>query len=82
MPFLNLRTVKGMLTDDQKRLLMDEFTRLLVETEGGGNPEFRKLVWILIDEIEPEQWQVGELRPTAALISALAQQREAKQRSA
>lgn len=42
MPFLNLRTVKGLLNDEQKKYLMDKFTELLIETEGGGNPEFRK----------------------------------------
>ena len=49
MPFLNLRTVKGLLNDDQKKHLMAKFTELLVETEGGGDP-ICKLVWILIEE--------------------------------
>lgn len=44
MPFLNLRTVKGLLNDEKKKYLMDKFTKLLVETEGGGSPEFRKMV--------------------------------------
>ena len=64
MPFLNLRTVKGLLNDGQKKHLMDKFTDLLVETEGGGDPNFRKLVWILIAEENPRHRQVGELRPT------------------
>ena len=77
MPFLNLRTVKGLLNDDQKKHLMDKFTDLLVETEGGGDPNFRKLVWILIEEEDPKHWQVGELRPTPEAIAGLVQQRDA-----
>jgi 4-oxalocrotonate tautomerase len=76
MPFLHLRTLKGLLTDEQKNYLMEKFTELLVETEGGGNPEFRKMVWIQIEEEEPKHWQIGELRPTSEFISGFAKQRE------
>jgi 4-oxalocrotonate tautomerase len=80
MPFLNLRTVKGLLNDDQKKYLMEKFTELLVETEGGGNPDFRKMVWIQIEEEEPGNWQIGELRPTAESIAGFVQHREAKRK--
>lgn len=76
MPFLNLRTIEGLLTDEQKKYLMDKFTDLLVETEGGGNPEFRKMVWIQIEEEEPRHWQIGELRPTPESIAGFVRQRE------
>ncbi len=78
MPFLNLRTVKGLLTDEQKKYLMEKFTELLVETEGGGNPEFRKMVWIQIEEEEPKHWQIGELRPTSEFIAGFVQKREVR----
>lgn len=78
MPFLNLRTVKGLLSDVQKKYLMDKFTELLIETEGGGNPEFRKMVWIQIEEEEPKHWQLGELRPSTEFIANFVQQRETK----
>lgn len=55
---------------------MDKFTELLIETEGGGNPEFRKMVWIQIEEEDPKNWQIGELRPTSEFISGFVQQRE------
>ena len=76
MPFLNLRTVKGLLTDEQKKYLMEKFTELLVETEGGGDPDFRKMVWIQIEEEEPKHWQIGELRPTSEFIADFVKQRE------
>ena len=81
MPFLNLRTVKGLLNDEQKQYLMDKFTELLIETEGGGNPEFRKMIWIQIEEEEAKHWQIGELRPTEAFITRYVRQREASRQN-
>lgn len=78
MPYLHFQTVKGLLSPEQKRALMDGFTDLLVNIEGGGDPGFRKHVWIRIEEGEPEQWQIGELRPTAELIDRMARLREAQ----
>ena len=78
MPYLNLRTVKGLLNAEQKRYLMEKFTELLIEVEGGGDPDFRKMVWIQIDEQEPESWQIGAMRPTKDQIAAFVQLRESK----
>lgn len=75
MPFLNLRTGKGLLSDEQNKYLMEKFTELPIETEGGGNPEFRKMVWIQIEEEEPKHWQLGELRPSPEFIAGFVQQR-------
>ena len=69
MPFLQLQTIKGLLSSEQKRYLIEKFTDLLVEVEGGGNPDFKKMVWIKIEEQEPEHWAIGELRPTPEFIS-------------
>lgn len=80
MPYLQLQTVKGLLSAEQKRYLMDKFSELLVEVEGGSNPEFRKMVWIRIDETEAEHWSLGELRPTADYIARMVQLREANRK--
>lgn len=76
MPFLTLKTVKGLLSEEQKQYLMDKFTEILVEVEGGGNPDFKKSVWIQIDETEPNNWQMGELRPTEQMMQQFVEQRE------
>lgn len=76
MPFANIRTVKGMLNNEQKQLLKSKITDVLVEIEGAGDPNFRNLVWVLIDEAEPENWQLGELNPTSELIEQLTQSRQ------
>lgn len=78
MPYFNLRTVKGLLNEEQKRYLMEKFTDLLVEVEGCGDPDFRQMVWIRIDEQEPENWQIGTMRPNKEQIVGFVQLREAK----
>lgn len=78
MPFVNVRTIKGLLNEQQKKEMMNRLSDVLVEIEGGGNPEFRKWIWILIEENEPTQWQTGELQPTAEYIAAVLQRRDAK----
>jgi len=78
MPFANIRTTRGMLNSDQKQRLKDKITEALVEIEGGGDPNFKNLVWVLIDESEPENWQLGALHPTAEFISEYVHKRDQK----
>ncbi|AIA49571.1 tautomerase family protein [Serratia marcescens] len=70
MPFVNVQTVKGMLDERQKSELLSRITDLLVEIEGRGDPAFRQSVWVRIDEHAPEQWSLGGVQPTAAMIAA------------
>ncbi len=72
MPFVNVRTVKGILTDAQKRELQDRITDLVVEIEGRGDPSFRRLVWVLIDEQEPGNWSLGGTHVTPELVQRVA----------
>jgi 4-oxalocrotonate tautomerase len=71
MPFVNVRTVRGLLTDAQKRELQQRITDLMVEIEGRGEPAFRKLVWVLIDEQEPENWCLGGTPVTPEALQRL-----------
>jgi len=71
MPFAKIVTVKDALNTDEKRLLKEKITDALVEIEGGGNPDFRQHVWVVIDEIEGENWSVGGLEPSAEMIQAI-----------
>ena len=50
MPFVNIRTAKGLLSKGQKQALHDRLTKLLIEIEGDGDPDFKQYIMILIDE--------------------------------
>ncbi|MDY0416807.1 tautomerase family protein [Enterobacter sp. 170198] len=69
MPFVNVQTIKGIMNDEQKSELLRRMTDLMVEIEGRGDPEFRRSVWIRIDEHDPEQWSLGGLQPNAEMIA-------------
>lgn len=68
MPFVNVQTIKGIMTEAQKSQLLDKITDLMVQIEGRGNPAFRQDVWVRIDEHEPESWSLGDRKPTRAYI--------------
>lgn len=59
MPFVNIRTYKGALSAHEKRELQEKITDLLVTYEGKDNPEFRKLVWVMLEEENAENWMLG-----------------------
>ncbi len=59
MPFVNIRTFKGALSRKEKKELQNKITDLLVKYEGKGNPEFKKFVWVMLEEEEPENWMIG-----------------------
>lgn len=71
MPWVTIQTIKGLLDNDQKRSLLTRITDLMVEVEGQGNPDFRKSVWVRIDEQEPAHWSAGGFMPTAEQIAAV-----------
>lgn len=59
MPFVSVSTVRGILDRTQKQALLQRITDLMVEIEGQGNPDFRKTVWVRIEEDEPANWTLG-----------------------
>jgi len=71
MPFVNVRTAKGLLNPTQKKELQTRITDLMVEIEGSGNPAFRPFVWVLIEEQEPDNWCLGGTHVSTELIAQL-----------
>lgn len=71
MPFVNVRTARGILDGDGKRELHERLTDLMVEIAGRGKPEFRSLVFVLIDEENPANWSVGGTQVTDAQVRTL-----------
>ncbi|MBS1199433.1 MAG: 4-oxalocrotonate tautomerase [Proteobacteria bacterium] len=72
MPFVNVKTAKGLLTHEQKAELCARLTDVIVAVEGRGNPAFRDLIWVLIEEHEPWSWCIGGTQISPHAISELA----------
>jgi 4-oxalocrotonate tautomerase len=69
MPYVTISTVRGILDTAQKQALLTRVTDLMVEVEGQGNPDFRRNVWVKIEEGEPASWSLGGMIPTAEMIA-------------
>jgi 4-oxalocrotonate tautomerase len=71
MPFVNVRTLKGALTSEQKAELQRRMTDLMVEIEGQGNKNFRQFVWVMIEEEDPANWSLGGVQASLSLLDAV-----------
>ena len=71
MPFVNIRTVKGLLNKEQKRELHQRITELMVEIEGGGDPDFKQYISILIEEHDAENWSASGISLTAEAVKEI-----------
>ncbi|MBR0881008.1 4-oxalocrotonate tautomerase [Bradyrhizobium japonicum] len=71
MPYVTISTVRGILDAGQKKTLLERVTDLLVEVEGQGNPDFRRNVWVRIEEQEPAHWSLGGIQPTPEIIAGM-----------
>lgn len=67
MPFVNVRTARGLLSAEQKQQLHSELTDVLVRIEGGGDPAFRQFVMVLIEEHDHDSWSIAGNEATKLL---------------
>ena len=71
MPYVTISTVRGIFDVAQKQALLQRVTDLMVEVEGQGNPDFRRNVWVKIEEGEPASWSLGGMIPTPDMIAGM-----------
>lgn len=69
MPYITVSTVRGILDAAQKKNLLERITDLMVEVEGQGSPDFRRNVWVRIEEQEPSHWSLGGMQLTNEIIA-------------
>lgn len=68
MPIATIKTMKGALSNEQKKELHKRFADLMVEIEGNGNEEFRKYVILAIEEEEPINMGMGGVGATEEFV--------------
>ncbi|WP_299728343.1 tautomerase family protein [uncultured Endozoicomonas sp.] len=59
MPFVSVKTVKGVFNEIQKQEVMDGISELLVKVADVGKDGFQDAVWVVIEEQEPGNWNQG-----------------------
>ena len=72
MPFVNVRTVKGLLTDRQRSELQERISEVMLEVEGKGNPDFKKYIMVLVEEHDAAAWSVHGDNLTPEIVQGLA----------
>ena len=68
MPLVTIETLKGVLSSEQKRRLIEGVTESVLAVEGEAA---RPLTWVRIHEFEQGEWAVGGRLMYAADVHAL-----------
>lgn len=69
MPLINVRLIKGVFDQEQKKQIIRKLTDAMVTIEGEN---MRKVTWVTIDEVESGDWGMGGNAVTASDVRALA----------
>jgi len=71
MPFVNIKTMKGALSEAQKAELHTRITDVMIEIEGRGNQQFKNYVMIMIEELEPQNIGMGGRQGSAEFLKKI-----------
>jgi 4-oxalocrotonate tautomerase len=71
MPFVNVKLVEGVFTEHEKHAMAAALTDVMVSFQ--GSEAFREVVWVLIEELNPDGWHIGGLpfRGPASIMDSL-----------
>ncbi len=69
MPFINIKLIEGVLTDEQKKEMIKKVTDAAVEVE---SENLRPVTWCVLEEVISGDWGIGGKGLTTADVKALA----------
>lgn len=56
MPFINVKLIKDVFSDDQKREIIEKLTETMVGIEGEA---MRQVTWVTVEEVASGSWGIG-----------------------
>jgi 4-oxalocrotonate tautomerase len=71
MPIINIKTMKGALSVEQKERLQKGIADLMVEVEGNGNKAILPYVIMTLEEEEPLNFSIGGMPANLAFIEKI-----------
>jgi len=71
MPIINIKTIKGALSDDQKKAMHKGIADLMVKIEGKGNEAIRRYVVVSIQEEEAVNIGIGGMAATDKFLKKI-----------
>jgi 4-oxalocrotonate tautomerase len=69
MPLIQVRVIKDVFNQDQKRQMIKKLTDAMVSIEGEN---MRGVTWVTIEEVESGDWGIGGNALTTSDVHALA----------
>lgn len=69
MPFVNVKVIEGVFTEEQKREMVSRLTETMVEIEGEN---MRPVTWVVVEEVRSGDRGIGGQAMTTADVKALA----------
>jgi 4-oxalocrotonate tautomerase family enzyme len=73
MPLINVKVLKGALSDEKKREMVARLSEVVAEIEARPYPKEKLLphVWCIIDEIEFSNFAIGGQSVTPEMVKAI-----------
>ena len=69
MPFVNVKVIEGVFTEEQKRDMVTRLTDTMVTIEGEN---MRGVTWVVVEEVKSGDWGIGGQALTTDAVKALA----------
>jgi 4-oxalocrotonate tautomerase len=69
MPFVNVKLIEGVFTQEQKQEMIRKVTDAMVSVEGEA---MRAVTWVVIDEVKSGDWAIGGERLETSAVKAMA----------
>lgn len=69
MPFVNVKVIEGVFSDEQKQEMITKLTDAMVSIEGEN---MRQVTWVAVEEVRSGEWGIGGQTLTTDAVKALA----------
>jgi len=69
MPFINVKLIEGVFSDEQKQEIITKLTDTMVSIEGEN---MRPVTWVVLEEVKSGDWGIGGKALTTEDVKALA----------
>lgn len=69
MPFVNVKVIEGVFSDEQKGEMVSRLTDAMVAIEGEN---MRQVTWVVVEEVKSGDWGIGGQTLTTDAVKALA----------
>ncbi len=69
MPFVQIKIIEDVFSQDQKQAMIEKVTEAMVSVEGEN---MRPVTWVVIDEVRSGDWGIGGKGLTTEAVKELA----------